>query len=263
MAHRPHYGERMTYIEINGAPATAEALHLPALTSYGHFTAMQVRDARVRGLALHLGRLDASTRELFGRSLDGERIREDIRHALGAADARDASVRVYVYWPDGDERATLMVTVRPPQKMAEHPKRLMSVPYVRDMPHIKHLGGFGQNHYLTLADRAGFDEALLTTPDGLVTEGAITNIAFWDGGSVVWPDAPALPGMTMALLEPRLPSVRRRVTLTDLPSYEAVFITNSQGIAPVCRIDEVEYAVDAELMKTVTAAYDAVEWDLI
>ncbi|MET7615659.1 aminotransferase class IV family protein [Streptomyces sp. NPDC005408] len=253
----------MMHIEINGTAATADALRMPALNSYGHFTAMQVRDGKVRGLDLHLGRLDASTRELFGRGLDGARVREHIRHALAAAGVHDASVRVYVYRPDSDEPATLMVTVRPPQSMAQEPKRLMSVPYVRDFPHIKHLGGFGQNHFLGVADRAGFDEALLVAPDGLVTEGAITNIAFWDGTSLVWPDAPSLLGMTMALLEPRLPSVRRRVTLPDLPAYRAAIVTNSQGFAPVGRIDEVEYAVDAELMKQVTAAYDAVEWDLI
>lgn len=253
----------MTYIEINGAVATAEALHMPALNSYGHFTAMQVRDGRVRGLSLHVGRLEAATRELFDADLDGERVREDIRHALASAGRSDASVRVYVYWPDGDERATLMVTVRPPQTMAPQPKRLASVPYVREMAHIKHLGAFGQNHFLLTAMRAGLDEALLVDPDGAVTEGAITNIAFWDGSAVVWPDAPALLGITMALLEPRLPSERRRVTLADLPSYEAAFLTNSQGFAPVQWIDEVEYTVDEKLMERVTAAYDAVEWDVI
>ncbi|MFD7102659.1 aminotransferase class IV [Streptomyces celluloflavus] len=253
----------MTYIEINGAPATADTLRVPALTSYGHFTAMQVRDCRVRGLDRHLGRLGAATRELFGADLDGGRVRAEIRHALEAAEARDASVRVYVYWPDGDERATLMVTVRPPQTMAVHPKSVTSVPYVREMAHIKHLGAFGQSHHLTSALRAGFDEALLTDAQGVVTEGAITNIAFWDGTSVVWPDAPSLLGMTMALLEPRLPSVRRRVTLADLPSYDAAFLTNSQGFAPVRRIDDVAYEVDAELMARVQAAYDVVAWDVV
>ncbi|MGW5443454.1 hypothetical protein [Streptomyces asiaticus] len=109
----------MSHIEINGSPATADTLRLPALTSYGHFTAMQIRDARVRGLDLHLERLRSATRELFG----------------------------------GD--------------------------------------------------------------------------------------------------------------LADLASYRSAFLTNSQGLAPVRRIDEVEYAVDAELMRRVGAAYDAVEWDAI
>lgn len=56
-------------IEVNGRPATAEALAHPALVNYGHFTAMRVRGGRVRGLDAHLRRLDAATRELFGTGL--------------------------------------------------------------------------------------------------------------------------------------------------------------------------------------------------
>ncbi|MFC8828773.1 aminotransferase class IV family protein [Streptomyces sp. NPDC057137] len=248
-------------IEVNGEPATEAALRIPALSGYGHFTAMQVRGGRVRGRDLHLARLDSATRELFGAGLDGEHVRELLRHALG--DVSDASARVYVHWPDGDKEARVMVTVRPPQTKSDRPHGLLSVPYARPVPHIKHLGGFGQTHYLRAAERAGFDEALLTAPGGLVTEGAITNIAFWDGTSVVWPEAPSLLGVTMALLEQRLPSVRRPVTLADLPSYASAFITNSQGIAPVDRIDEVRFTVDAGLMGTVSAAFEAVEWDVI
>ncbi|MET9556710.1 aminotransferase class IV [Streptomyces sp. NPDC006645] len=253
--------EVVEVVEVNGEPATEAALRVPALSGYGHFTAMQVRDGRVRGRDLHLARLDSATRELFGAGLDGERVRELVRHALG--DVPDASVRVYVHWPDGEKDARVMVTVRPPQTKPVRPHGLMSVPYVRPVPHIKHLGGFGQTHFLRAAERAGFDEALLTAPGGLVVEGAITNIAFWDGTSVVWPEAPSLLGITMALLEPRLPSVRRAVTLADLPSYTSAFLTNSQGFAPVDRIDEVRFTVDTELMGTVAAAFEAVEWDVI
>ncbi|MGW8569608.1 aminotransferase class IV family protein [Streptomyces niveus] len=253
--------EVVEIIEVNGEPATEAALRVPALDSYGHFTAMQVRGGRVRGRDLHLARLDAATRELFGAGLDGERVRELLRHALG--DVSDASARVYVHWPAGEKAARVMVTVRPPQTKPDRPHGLMSVPYARPLPHIKHLGGFAQTHFLREAGRAGFDEALLTAPGGLVTEGAITNIAFWDGTSVVWPQAPSLLGITMALLEPRLPSVRRPVTLADLPSYASAFLTNSQGIAPVDRIDDVRFTVDPELMGRVKAVYEAVEWDVI
>jgi hypothetical protein len=55
--------------EVNGNPATAGPLHHLALANYGHFTAMQVRDGRVRGLSLHLARLDGATQELFGTGL--------------------------------------------------------------------------------------------------------------------------------------------------------------------------------------------------
>ncbi|MDJ0464467.1 aminotransferase class IV family protein [Streptomyces sp. H27-C3] len=257
------------YIEIDGRLPSAEDLVVAALYGgYGHFTAMQVRDGRVRGLALHLARLDANTAEVFGTGLDGDLVRARVRHALDGAGTRDASVRVYVQWAPGADAATLMVTVRAPMTMSEAPQALMSVPYERPFAHIKHLGGFAQTHYGALARRAGFDDALLTGPGGVVVEGAITNIGFYDGTSVTWPDAPALLGITMALVEPRLPdaglpSTRGPVTLDGLSSYRAAFVTNSQGIAPVRRIDDTEFTVDPQLMKTVASAYDAAPWDRV
>ncbi|MGW0550156.1 aminotransferase class IV [Streptomyces altiplanensis] len=259
------------HIEIDGRrAATADDLLVPTLYGgYAHFTAMQVRDGRVRGLPLHLARLDAATQEVFGAGLDGELVRERVRHALDGAGVRDGAVRVYVFWAPEAKAATLMVTVRPPVTMPPAPQALMSVPYERPFPHIKHLGGFAQTHYGRIARRAGFDDALLTGPGGVVAEGAITNVAFHDGTSVVWPDAPSLHGITMALLETRLPesgglpSVRGPVTLDGLAGYRAVFVTNSQGIAPVRRIDDVEFAVDEELMKTVVSVYEATPWDRV
>ncbi|GAA3371322.1 aminotransferase class IV family protein [Streptomyces sannanensis] len=257
-----------THVEIDGRPADAENLLVPALLgTYAHFTALQVRDGRTRGLDLHLDRLDAATRELSGAELDGERVRTLLRGALDRAGRRDSAARVYVYF-GADLKPTLMVTVRPPVDMPAEPQSLMSVPYQRPFPHIKHLGSFAQTHYGRLAAQAGFSDALLTGPGGVISEGAVANIAFYEGTSVVWPDAPALTGITMALLEPRLgdhglPSAQRPVTLADLGAYRAAFVCNSQGIAPVRLIDEVEFAVDERLMKTVAEAYAAVPWDVI
>ncbi|MFD9504101.1 aminotransferase class IV family protein [Streptomyces sp. NPDC060035] len=257
-----------TYIEINGHRATGEDLRVPALAGYGHFTAMQVRDRRVQGLALHLDRLDSANRELFGLPLGGEHVRGLILHALDGAGVRDASVRVNGFLPPGATATTPMVTVREPARMSTAPKSLMSVPYARTVPHIKRPGEFGQTYYGLLAQRSGFDEALLTAPGGVVTEGSITNIGFWEGTSVVWPDAPALTGITMALLDSGLaqdgrPSQRRPVTLEGLGAYRAAFVTNSQGIAPVHRIDDTSFAVDEELMKRIGQVYESAPWDTI
>src|ERR1700723_2119708 len=103
-------------IEIDGDVPTAAQMQARMLHGYGHFTAMQVRGGRVRGLDLHLERLSRANAELFG-------------------------------------------------------------------------AGLGQ--------RAGFDEALLTGPDGLISEGSITNLGCFDGTAVVWPAAAMLPGITM------------------------------------------------------------------
>lgn len=259
------------YIEFDGRPATEEDLRIPALYGYGHFTALQVRDGKTRGLALHLARLDAANRELFELPLDGDRVRELVRHALDGAGRRDASVRVNGYLPPGAARTTLMVTVREPAVMTSGARSLMPVPYARTAPHIKRPGEFGQTYYGMLAGRAGFDEALLTAPGGVVTEGAVTNIGFWDGTSVVWPDAPALAGITMTLLEQGLnrggrPSVRRPVTLEGpdgVGRYPSAFVCNSQGIAPVQRIDDTGFAVDEELMRDLGAVYGSAPEDTV
>ncbi|MFB8105988.1 aminotransferase class IV [Streptomyces sp. NPDC056007] len=237
---------RLPHVEMDGRPVTEDDLRVPALHGFGHFTALQVRDRAVRGLGPHLERLDAANRELFQRPLDGGLVRELIRSALDRVGLRDASVRVQGFLPPGEGRTRVMVTVREAATMAPGARSLMSVPYARAVPHIKRPGEFGQTYYGMLAARAGFDEALLTAPGGVVTEGAITNIGFWDGSSVVWPDAPALPGITMALLERGLaaagePSVRRPVTLDGLGAFRGAFLCNSQGIAPVRRIDAVEF----------------------
>ncbi|MDQ0984291.1 aminotransferase class IV family protein [Streptomyces sp. V2I9] len=259
------------YIEFDGRPATEEDLRNSTLYGFGHFTALQVRDGATRGLDAHLARMDAANRELFALPLGGGRVRELIRHALAGAGRTDASVRVNVHLPPGAEETTLMVTVREPAVMPAGARSLMSVPYARTAPHIKRPGEFGQTYYGMLAGRAGFDEALLTLPGGVVTEGAITNIGFWDGTSVVWPDAPALTGITMTLLEQGLdragrPSVRRPVTL-DGPDgvgrFPAAFVCNSRGIAPVRRIDDHAFTVDEELMRGLRAVYDSAPVDTV
>ncbi|NED91885.1 aminopeptidase, partial [Streptomyces sp. SID11233] len=85
----------------------------------------------------------------------------------------------------------------------------------------KHLGGFAQTQHGRLAARDGYDEILLTGPDGEVAEGGVTNVLFWDGERLVLPTAPALAGTTLTLLEQGLPGAglapaRRPVRLADL-----------------------------------------------
>ncbi|MBD0708064.1 MULTISPECIES: aminotransferase class IV [unclassified Streptomyces] len=243
------------HLAIDGTPSADPALLATLMSGYGHFTAMQVRGGRVKGLGAHLTRLDRATRELFGRELPGEQIREQVAGALKATGRQDASVRVYVY-----EGARTVVTVAPPAPDGPGtPQRLTAVDYARPAPHLKHLGGFGQAYHRAAAHRAGFDEALLTLPDGEISEGAVANIGFWDGTSLVWPSAPCLEGITMSLLAGPLGSVRRRITLADLPDYRAALVVNARGIAPVTAIDEIPFAVDESLMARVHAAYEGVE----
>jgi branched-subunit amino acid aminotransferase/4-amino-4-deoxychorismate lyase len=247
-------------VELDGGPPTVEQLTRLALHGYGHFTAMQVRERKVRGLAAHLDRLTRAHREMFGEAPDPDRIRWLVRHAL--ADTAAASVRVL-----GTE-AGLLVTVRPPAPPLPE-QRLRSVPYQRPLPHLKQIGGgFGQTYYRNLVHPNGYTDALLTGRDGTISECGIANVAFVDHVGVLWPNAPALAGITMTVLEPRLaagglPSRRGPVRLADVPGFRAAFVTNSHGVAPVTLVDDVSVPVDVDLVKTLDEIYETVPWDRI
>lgn len=252
-------------VEIDGQSPTAEQLTTAALDSYGHFTAMQVRGYQVRGLKLHLARLTAAHAELFGADLGAGIVIERIRHAL-CTGTGDASVRVYLRHPD--DRPSVMVTVRPPGEMPAGHWRLHAVPYQRSVAHVKHLGDFGQGYFERLASRRGFDEALLTGADGVISEGSITNIGFFDGSSVVWPDAPMLAGITMQILQANigafgLTSRRAAISLADIGAFDGAFVTNARGIAPVAEIDGTVLPVDEDRMTQLANAYACAGWDRI
>jgi branched-subunit amino acid aminotransferase/4-amino-4-deoxychorismate lyase len=248
-------------IEIEGKSVDAETLWQTA-SAFGHFTAMQVRGQRTRGLALHLRRLETANHELFDAELDHERVRWLLRHALG--EVEDASVRVYIF-ETGDHPA-VMVTVKEPAVMTS-PQRLQSVCYQRPEAHLKHLAT-EQGYHLRFARRNGFDDALLTTADGAVSETAIANIGFLDGAGVVWPDAPLLQGITMQLLGHTLPELgvpirRGTVRLEDVVAFAGAFLANARGIAPVSQLNDDRLPVPTTHIDAIGAAYAAVRWETI
>jgi branched-subunit amino acid aminotransferase/4-amino-4-deoxychorismate lyase len=72
------------------------------------------------------------------------------------------------------------------------------VSYQRDIPEVKHVGLFGSSHWRRIAQRNGFDDALFTDRDSIISEIATSNIGFVQGDRVVWPRADWLPGCLAA-----------------------------------------------------------------
>ena len=247
-------------IEVNGREADQAAVSLLDHEGWGHFTSMQVRAGRVRGLDLHLSRLETAHREVYGRALDGQEVCARIRHALGGR--LDASVRVYGYW------AGLIVTVRGPQDRAHRPHSMRSVHFQRPLARLKHVGSWGQGGFREAALAAGFDEALLVDQEGRISEGTITNVGFWRDGTVIWPDAPKLPGITMLLLQRQLaaagiPQAEAPVCMRDLASYGGMILCNSHGWAPVSQVDDLMIPQDQAFTGIIAAAFGRCRWDEI
>lgn len=67
---------------IDGTPATLGALTHVALVNYGAYTSFRVEQGGVRGLDLHLARLEAEAAELFGEAVGEERLRGLMRGAV-------------------------------------------------------------------------------------------------------------------------------------------------------------------------------------
>jgi branched-subunit amino acid aminotransferase/4-amino-4-deoxychorismate lyase len=260
-------GVRAPRLEINGLAATVEQVWELDLSTAGHFTAMQVRGHKTVGMDFHLARLDAATQELFGVGLPGDRVRAYLRHAL-ADDTADASVRVNVFRPAAAGDVSVMVSVRPPGSPPAEAQRLQAVRYQRPCAHIKRASGFAQSYYGTLAHGNGFDEALFTGPGDLISEGSVTNIGFIDGDAIVWPDAPALRGIMMQVLQRELASAHvpwryEPVHRSDLGSFDGAFVTSARGLATVARIDDLSLPAGSELMGSVTRLLAAAPYDAI
>ena len=247
-------------IEVNGREADQAAISLLDHEGWGHFTAMQVRGGRVRGLDLHLSRLAAAHLEVYGRALDGSEVRARIRHALGSRG--DASVRVYGYW------AGLIVTIREPQDMPRRPHSMTAVPFQRPLARLKHVGSWGQGRYRESALAAGFDEGLLVDETGRISEGIITNVGFWRDGRVIWPEAPKLDGITMLLLRRQLTAAgvgqaEEPVRVHDLARYQGMIVCNARGWAPVGRVDDLMIPQDDAFTGVIATAIDGCPWDEI
>ena len=247
-------------VEVNGRQADQAAMSLLEYEGWGHFTAMQVRAGRARGLDLHLARLEAAHDEVYGRALSGQEVRARFRHALGGRP--DASVRVYGYW------AGLIVTVRGPHDMARGPHSMTAVHFQRPLARLKHVGSWGQGRFRQAALAAGFDEGLLVDETGRISEGAITNVGLWRDGTVIWPDAPKLAGVTMLLLRRQLTAAGIRqaeepVRVQDLVGYHGMILCNSRGWAPVSRVDDLRITQDEAFTGVITAAIDNCPWDKI
>lgn len=252
---------------LDEKPATTDDLLPLALTNYGHFTSMRVdADHTIRGLTLHMERLVRDCKIVYGADLDIGRVREHVREALDGQ-AGPCVVRVTIYDPTVElghpadaNNPSVLVTVRPAGKLPPAPLRVQSVQYERDLPQVKHCGLFGALHARRAAQLAGAEDALFVGRDGFVSEGGTWNVAFVDGnGTVVWPQAPVLPGVTMVLLQQHASGVDHRtatITLDQAKGMAAAFATNTSiGVRALSAIDDKELATEHPVLSELRDTY--------
>ena len=259
----------------------------------GHFTTMQVRGGRVQGFDLHLSRLCMASRELYGTTPGASGIRARVHEALLGAgmEEGDCTLRVRVvpvepsavelvepdepcrsgYSRDRDTTIaaiaapTVAVDIEAPRALGASPLRLQTLRALRGSPHLKHLALAPQLHARDAARAAGFDDALLLTPEGHVAEGSFWNIALWDGSAVTWPEAPILDGVTQRLLQAALrdagvPQRHAPVPQDGLSAMRAAFALNSRGVQDVASVDGHVFEGDARFGALLRELLAACPW---
>ncbi|MDH6114874.1 branched-subunit amino acid aminotransferase/4-amino-4-deoxychorismate lyase [Kitasatospora sp. MAP12-15] len=249
---------------VNGVPASLDALQTLALTNYGHFTTMLVQDGAVRGLSLHLDRLVRDCRAVFAADLDRERVRAYVRREV-AERPGPITVRVTVFdptlemlRPGADADPVVLVTTRPAGASVPPPLTAKHFTFGRDHAAVKHVGLYSQLRLRREAQLAGFDDALLVEGDGRIAEGTTWNIGFVDeSGTVRWPQADVLPGVTMRLLQDACGhSVSTPVLLGELPAMRIAFATNTSiGVRTVSAVDDVKFPGDEGALDELRALY--------
>ncbi|QJB30964.1 aminotransferase class IV [Chitinophaga oryzae] len=259
--------------ELDGKPlSTADMPRLMAL-QYGHFTAMQVRSRKVKGLRLHLERLARSSNQLFGCQVPEQHLLDCLHHIT--QEQEDCSLRLNVFTTAfgqtiiREKDLYVLITKTPAVEPATQPLKVKSAPFKRLLPEIKY-GGIvsGILAYRRQAMAAGFDDVLYVDEQQHISEGSIWNVGFYDGQSIVLPATPALPGIMVQLLSDSLwgngvAVVHRNISLTQLYEYKNAFYTNSvnhRGM--ITQIDQQVFDHSQETLADILErAYEAVPWD--
>ncbi len=236
---------------------------------------MQVHDRAVRGLDLHLKRLRDASDAMFGMHLPDAQIAEYLRVALKAV-PEDASLTCFITSypgefaaPHSEVHLDVLTRITEAATPPHGPLALDVVAHQRDLPHVKHVGEVAKTLFLRQANVRGYDDAVFEDPEGRLSEATIWNMAFWDGSSVIWPEANILAGVTMQILKRQLTAlgvdqkthpIRRDESLGQLAGV--VMNSWTPGIA-VSRIGDRHLVADVDFTRLLHSAYKQERLDII
>lgn len=223
---------------LNQEPIENTPLTAMAFSGFAHFTALQVRNKKVKGLDLHLARLRQASLALYQTALKDSQITHAIAKAI-ASGPQDLSLTVTLFAPQGEfnpnsAKATPSVLVRTsaPAHGPAGPLRLASFNYERPLADIKHVGEIGKTYYLHQAIKQGFDDAAFVDNQGHISEGSIWNLVFWDGKQLIWPRAALLEGTMMGIVKRQLsalgvPQRTQAIKPEHLAQFQGAAVMNS------------------------------------
>lgn len=255
--------------QIDGRVATAADLAPLAFAGFAHFSAMQVRDGHVKGIDLHLERLRSASLALFATAIPDEQLRHYLRIVIENGPP-ELSLTVTMFSRAGEFTVigtsgdpAVLVRSGPASAGPTGPLKLALVEHERWLPGIKQVGESAKTHLLRQAVEQGFDDTAFIDRAGRIGEATIWNLAFWDGETVIWPEANVLPGVTMGILRRQLDRLgvaqrKEQITLKRLQDLAGAVVMNSwtPGVA-VRGIGSIDLPTSDTFVDLLRQAYDA------
>jgi len=221
------------------SPPTPTAPVPPADRALGIYDTLLVEDGRPLEADMHLARLDASVRSVYGTTVRAGLDEAVMRHAAALRGRHRLRLDAV---PHGDD---VRVTLQSRELTADSEAWTLE-------PQVL-AGGLGGHKWAdrsplgTFAEASADRDALLLDPDGAVLEAGRASVfaVLDDGVHTPALDGRILPGTARArlvelLLRAGVPVHQRRLTLRDLAGAHEVFVANAlRGVVPVVGIDGV------------------------
>lgn len=227
---------------------------LAILRGLGAFDFMRTYGGKPFCLRAHLERLESSTRKIglrFPWKMDA--LVQLVMETLGRNSHKESNIRVIITGgssqdfmnPQGNPRLIIMVSKLPEMPAWWHADGIHIITHVAE----RALAGAKSINYvqaalaLETARRQGAQEAVYTTPQGLVLEGTTSNIFAVSTGSLITPGKGILPGITrqviLELARSHFSVEIRDILLPELLEADEVFICGTnKGIVPVVKVDD-------------------------
>ncbi|MDO8473926.1 MAG: aminotransferase class IV [Dehalococcoidia bacterium] len=231
------------------------------LYGYGLFETMRAYSGVIFRLEEHIDRLLSGAKRLgFAKCLSAERLADACRQTVNANSLKDARVRLTVTPGSGDgmpdpgacAAATVLVVARSYVPLS---KDVYERGFAAATSNWRRCAGSAITGTKSLsysenllgrfdAIRRGFDEALFETAEGMLAEGAMSNVFMVKSGTLVTPPvAVVLPGIVRGdVLKLAISSgirVEERVVLAgELPAASEAFLTGSMiELMPLTSVD--------------------------
>ena len=240
---------------VNGALAPIEqsqCTSLGWLEGAGIFETIKTVDAKPWALSRHMRRaVNSAARENIKLPSE-ELVRESIATLLLAENHSAGLLRVSFDATGNWAAVHLPYTeVSTAAKVCIHPVELVNegVP-VKSYPY---------NHRLEILEQArtkGFDEALVTSVEGKVCEGAVTNVLLKIAGTWCTPPLSdgVLAGVLRALVIENCGVMVRSISISEIEDVESAFLLSSLRIAqPIASIDGRELSQSHEFRDEIEA----------